>query len=156
MSLNVQIERAGEFTPELAAGIGLLQPFLSNNRDDSPISEDKLRSIIESPTMEQIVAVESSRIVGAASIKLVNTENDEPTGWLDDFVTHPDTRGKGVADMVADEWENWFRERNVNALYFTSNWQRVAAHKFYLRRGAKIISPPDTKSAVFLYPILQK
>ncbi len=150
---NLTIERVKQYTPEIAAGIGLLQPTLNKDRSERPIPEDELRRKIESPTTEQIIAIGNGRIIGAATLSLINAESEQPTGWLDDFVVHPDAQGKGVSDKIADEWEAWFGERNVKSLFFTSNWQRTAAHKFYLRRGAQIVSPSSVGSAIFLYPI---
>jgi GNAT superfamily N-acetyltransferase len=57
--------------------------------------------------------------------------------FLEDFVTNPEVRGRGIGDKVWQEMLTWCRENDVN-LSFTSKPSRELAHKFYKNHGAEI------------------
>jgi GNAT superfamily N-acetyltransferase len=140
MSAEIAVERLGVCTPEDAAGIGRLMPYLSESFSGEPIPEDLLREIIESKYHEQLVArtiEEQSRIVGAATLSIIIGTGAGKKGWLEDFVSDPESGIKGVGQAVWDEMENWCQEHGVD-LYFTSRPIREAAHHFYLKNGAAI------------------
>lgn len=149
------LERVSLYTPELAAQLGELMIDLSEKASGQPTPEEKLRLNIESPSVLQLVVFAGDQAVGSSVItKLGGTTDGPSNGWLNDVVLHPDSRGKGVADLMADEWEAWCREENIDRLLFTSAWYRQPAHRFYLRRGAFIINNhPEDKTAFFNYPI---
>lgn len=133
---DVQIERLLEYSAEDAAGIGRLMPFLSDKFSDQPIDEQLLRSIVESPNYEQLVARLEGRIVGAATLSIIKGAGAGNKGWLEDFVTDEEIRGQGVGDKVWAEMMTWCRENKIN-LGFTSRPSRTEAHTFYKKRGAK-------------------
>lgn len=150
----VTIERAEVYSHELAARLGDLLVNLSQKYDGGPVPEARLRSIIEAPSAEQILAISAGQVVGAATVSLRPSIAHEPRGWLEDFVVHPGWRGRefGTADKIADRWELWLAARGVKTLNFTSGYEKVAAHSFYARRGAKIIGRVGD-SAFFDYQI---
>ena len=130
------VERLSTYTPEDAAGIGRLLPFLSESFSGMPIPEHHLRSIVESPCHDQLVARQGdARIVGAATLSLIMGAGAGSKAYLEDFVTDPAT--KGVGSALWQEMGRWCIERNTE-LHFTSNQTRIAAHHFYLNRGAQI------------------
>ncbi len=134
---NLTIEYLTEYTEIDAVGIGRLMPFLSSRRDDSPIAEELLRAIIASPYHEQLVARLDGKIVGVATLNILMGPCAERVGYLEDFVTDPEIRGKGVGAQLWDEMIVWCKKNGV-ALQFTSKPSRLEAHRFYLSRGAEI------------------
>lgn len=136
-SSPLNVERLKEYTPEDAAGIGRLMPYLSQSFDGEPINEQLLRTIIESDNHEQLVARIDARIVGAATLSIIMGAGAGKKGWLEDFVTDPESSIKGTGQIIWDEMEKWCLEHDVN-LNFTSRPSRAAAHNFYLKNGAVV------------------
>lgn len=150
----VYIERAEVYNTDLAEGLGKLLTHLSSSFHGEPVPEDVLRPIIEGSDSEQILAYSEAGLVGSSVLSI--RRGNKPPGvklWLEDFVVDPDYRGEGVANLLADEWESWGREKGAREIGFTSSWGKVAAHRFYLRRGAVILNSPPDQTAVFRYPI---
>jgi GNAT superfamily N-acetyltransferase len=137
---KIRVERASEYSDEIAAGLGRLMPDLSPRLSDEPIPEERFRAIIESDDREQLIAYMDARIVGAATLNAITGLAGEKA-WLEDFVTSSDesVRGQGVGHIIWGELLEWCRERDIKNLSFTSNPSRKAAHEFYLRQGAKRI-----------------
>jgi hypothetical protein len=129
----ISVERLQTYSPEDAAGIGRLMPFLSNKLSGEPISEERLQSIIGSHYHDLLIARDDNvRIVGTATLSIVMAAGTGERAYLEDFVTDPDT--KGVDSALWEEMGNWCIERNVK-LNFTSNPDRLAAHHFYASRA---------------------
>lgn len=132
----IHVERLQTYTHEDATEIGLLMPYLSSSFPSSPISEELLRTIIESDYHDQLVAREDNRrIVGSATLSLILGAGAGGKAYLEDFVTNPET--KGVGSALWQEMGAWCVERDVE-LHFTSRSSRIAAQHFYLNRGAEI------------------
>lgn len=131
---EVQIERLSTFTPDDAKGIGRLMPFLSDRLSGDPIPESLLREIIASPYREQLVARLDSIIVGTATLNTLMGAGLNKQGNLQDFVTDPTVRGKGVGSRLWEEIMNWCLENNFD-LTFTSSKDREAAQVFYASRA---------------------
>lgn len=137
MSPNVEVERLSAYSDEDAAGLGRLKSFLSDRFTDVPVSRELLESIINSPDHEQLVARIDSRIIGAATLSIVMGMGAGKVAHLEDFVTDPAIQRQGVGDKVWAEIIIWCKERGVD-LEFTSNSNRVDAHKFYSKHDAHI------------------
>jgi GNAT superfamily N-acetyltransferase len=133
---DVHVERLQEYTPEDAAGIGRLMPFLSDKFSGEPIDQELLETIINSPYHDQIVARLEGRIVGAATLSLVIGAAAGRKGYLEDFIADPAIQQQGVGTKIWQELLTWCKEREVD-LSFTSHPSRKPAHDFY-RSRAKI------------------
>jgi hypothetical protein len=133
----MHVERLKAYTPEDAAGIGRLMPYLSKSFDGEPVNEQLLRTIIESDSHEQLVARIDARIIGAATLSIILGAGAGKKGWLEDFVTDPESGVKGTGQVIWDEMGKWCLEHDVN-LNFTSRTSREAAHNFYLKNGASV------------------
>lgn len=136
-SSEITIEHLTKYSDEDAAGIGRLMPFLSEKLNDSPIPKDLLTDIISSPYHEQLVARINGVIVGTATLNMLMGPAAGRVGYLEDFVTDPEARGKGVGSKLWDAMVEWCNEHQV-VLEFTSKPTRIDAHRFYLSRGAVI------------------
>jgi GNAT superfamily N-acetyltransferase len=136
MSEEIHVERLTSYTPDVAEGIGRLMPYLSERLTDTPMDEELLRAIIESPHHDQLVARLDSRIVGAATLSVIMGPAAGKQGYLNDFVTERGT--KGVGSLIWSEMEEWCKDQGIDLLNFTSKQDRLTAHLFYEYRGAKI------------------
>lgn len=122
-----------------AAQIGHLFTYLSERFDGSPVPEETLRDIIESPYHEQLVARrDDGSIVGTATLAILIGAGVGRKAWLDDFVVDATLQGGGVGGLLWNAMIEWCKNNNATILSFTSNPKRVAAHAFYLKRGAEI------------------
>ena len=135
--LNVEVQRLSEYAEADAVGIGRLMPFLSERLSGDPMNAERLKAIINSPYHEQLVARLNGRIVGAATMNLLMGPGMDKEGHLEDFVTDPEVRGRGIGDKVWQEMLARCRENGVN-LSFTSKPSRELAHRFYKNHGAEI------------------
>lgn len=139
MSHIVTVRAVDHYSPEIAAGIGLLMPDLSSARGPQPVSRQHLEAQVQSPLHDQLIAEQAGRIVGAAAISLVlGALEDNTKVQLEDFVVSSDesVRGMGVGFALWSSVVDWAQERGARKLSFTSHSSRVAAHAFYLRQGA--------------------
>lgn len=135
--LEVSIEKLSAYTLEDAAGIGRFMPFLSDKLTGDPIPEALLIAIIESPYHEQLIARLDGIIVGSATLNILMGPAAGRVGYLEDFVTDAEVRGKGIGTKLWDEMIAWCESQQI-ALEFTSNPSRVNAHAFYRSRGAVV------------------
>jgi GNAT superfamily N-acetyltransferase len=134
------VERLEAYDEQDARELGLLRPHLSASFTGEPVDEALLRDIIDSPYHEQLVARtrdEHTRIFGAATLSIVVGAMTGKKGYLEDFVTDPDTGIRGGGQALWNEMGAWCQERDID-LHFTSRSDRTAAHNFYEKNGAKI------------------
>ena len=132
----LSIERLDIYSPDDAAGIGRLMPFLNERLGSEPIAEHTLRQIIDSPWHDQLVARLDGVIVGAATMSIVMNAGAGPDGHLGDLVVDPAVRGQGIGDTLWRHIIMWCKQRNVD-LDFTSHPNRTDAQRFYLKHGAQ-------------------
>jgi GNAT superfamily N-acetyltransferase len=135
--LETSVERLTQYSEHDAEQLGRLMPFLSDSFTGEPVDAELLNTIITSPYHDQLVARLEGRIVGGATLSLVIGAAAGKKGYLEDFVTDPTVRGKGVGGKVWDEMLAWCREHEVS-LDFTSRPSREAAHRFYHSHGAVV------------------
>ena len=135
---NFVIEELTSYSSDDAARIGQLLPHLSDKFDDSPISQDLLSTIIDSPLHAQLVARAGGEIIGLATLSIIFGIGAGRNAWLDDFVVSPDARGSGVADTLGNAMIDWCATNQAKSLNFTSKPSREAAHRFYSKHGAEI------------------
>lgn len=132
------VEKLTRYSPKDAAELGQLMPSLSHSHDGSPIDEELLSDIINSPSHDIIVARLNGTIVGTATLNLLMGPTAERIAYLEDFVTDANVQERGIGSKIWDAILEWCEEKGTKRLEFTSNPSRQAAHKFYLDRGATI------------------
>ena len=133
---QVFVERADEYSADIAEAIGRLMPFLSKRSNGEPISEVTLRAIIESPDSEQFVARLEGRVVGSAVLNTITGDLGR-NAWLADFVTDSEVRGQGIGDKIWQDMIAWCQEKGLKVLDFTSGIERTDEHSFYIAHGAQ-------------------
>ncbi len=137
MTKTITIERLKKYSDADAAGIGKLGPSLSARFNEDPVNAKTLRTIIESPLHEQIVARdENGKIVGAATMNAVFAPFAGKIGYLEEIVVDANTQGAGIGGKLWDEIVAWAREMGLERIEFTSRKDRAATHAFYEKRGA--------------------
>jgi len=80
---------------------------------------------------------EANRIVGMGSLHVKPLFARGLSGEIEEFVVDARCRGMGVADMIDDALRAAAHEFGVREITLTSNPLRIAANRFYLRRGYK-------------------
>lgn len=136
---DISIETLTQYSDPDAADIGHLLAHLSNTFDGQPVGENTLRSIIESPYHDQLVARDKSgKIIGTLTISQTMGAGVVRKAWLEDFIVDPSLQGAGVGSKLWDALLDWCRDHDVHQLDFTSRPTKEAAQHFYLKRGAII------------------
>lgn len=134
------IEILTEYNEQDASDIGKLMPTLSQRFTSDPIPEAFLRTIIDSPYHDQLVARdETGRIIGTATLSVIMGAGVRVKVYLEDFVVDPKVRGSGVGGKLWDAMMAWGRDHGANKLNFTSSVStKQGAQSFYLNRGAVV------------------
>ncbi len=145
------IERLKTYSLEDAHGIGRLMPFLSPKFSSDPIPRQLLEDIINSPFHDQLVARLDAKIVGAATLSVTVGAGAGKKAFLEDFVTDPHVRGRGIGKQLWQEMLAWVQEKGAAELQFTSSAHRTDAHAFYRQNGAA-----EYDTTVFRVPIIQR
>lgn len=156
MNQPVSVKTVTAYSPEVAAGIGLLLPDLSPSPSPDPVSRERLEAQIHSPWHDQLIAEQAGRIVGAAAVSFVlGTIQDNTKVQLEDFVVSSDetVRGTGVGLALWNSVVDWTRRMHAQKIVFTSHPSREAARKFYLRQGAVV---RDTATFEYVIPKRQQ
>ena len=139
MNHDYTVETLSAYTERDAQAIGHLLTSLSDKFDGSPVNEQTLRDIIESPFHDQLIARdEHGTIVGMLTVSITIGAGVSRGAWLEDFVVDARTQGTGVGSKLWDALLAWCRSHEVHKLDFTSRPTKVAAQHFYLKRGAVI------------------
>lgn len=136
MSTDSQIQTAviGQGSADIAEQLNDLLVQLS---PESKVDQGRLEQIINSQTAGIIVAKDGEKIVGMATVNVIQ-KLAEAKAELEDFVVDTDQRGKGVAGVLWDRVIDWCRQKEVGVLEFTSRPSREAAQRFYSKVGAEI------------------
>ncbi len=134
---NVEVERLRKYSENDAIQLGSLMSYLSEKFTGEPVDKELLKTIIESPYHDQLVARMEGRIIGAATMSLMMGAGAGKKGHLEDFIIEPDMRRQGIGSKIWSEMMNWCREQEVD-LEFTSSSKRTAAHNFYIDHGAQV------------------
>ncbi len=136
MSTDSQIQTAviEQGSAEIAEQLNDLLIQLS---PESKVDQARLEQIVGSDTSGIIVAKEGEKIIGMATLNVIQ-KLAESKAELEDFVVDADQRGKGVASILWDSVIDWCRQHKVENLEFTSRPTREAAQKFYSKMGAEI------------------
>jgi hypothetical protein len=136
---EVTVEVLTEVSEQDATQLGLLLTSLSESYNGQPVPLERLETIIDSPDKDQFVARLHSRIVGAATLNIIDGLISRKA-WLEDFIVSPDPdlRGSGIGYAIWKELGSWCKSKELD-LSFTSRDSRNDAHDFYQRQGAVIL-----------------
>jgi GNAT superfamily N-acetyltransferase len=91
------------------------------------------------------VAYDGDRCVGVAGWRYVSTTFAVRKLYVDDLVTEPGGRSKGVGKALIADLERRARESGCSVLDLDSGVHRFDAHRFYHREGLTISAHHFTK-----------
>lgn len=99
------------------------------------LTRERLERIISSPYATLIVAEQEGRIVGSLTLQRYTTPVTDKF-WIEDVVTLPEVRGRGVGRALLREAIRMARQITPEAtIYLTSNPHRTAARELYRSEG---------------------
>lgn len=87
---------------------------------------------------EIAVAVQGEAVFGVTVFRSYRNTSNGVHFYVDDLVTDPAARSRGVGKVLLDWLAEEARERGAGRLRLDSGTQRVDAHRFYHREGMHI------------------
>ena len=109
-----------------------LRPHLTEDN----FVEQALRQIQQGYIITAIL--EDSLVVSAAGYRFMEALAWGKFIYIDDFVTHPDARGKGYGGQLLDFVRDLAIEHNLDGVHLDSGHTRFDAHRVYLNHGYRI------------------
>lgn len=96
----------------------------------------RLQRTAGDPDVRALVAEQDGRIVGMIGLMVFHSfVHDQLHGYITSLVVDEAVRGSGAGSTLLAAGEAWFKERGAEKATLTSHLRRVAAHRFYERRG---------------------
>lgn len=130
---GVRVQAETGISPALLGEVAVLVRHLSSSAE--PPDAAALSAIVESPGCQLLVARDAD---GAALGMLTLVVFRIPTGvraMIEDVVTSPDARGRGVGEALVREAIARAKEAGARTVDLTSRPSREAANRLYLRTG---------------------
>ncbi|MBQ8334628.1 MAG: GNAT family N-acetyltransferase [Tidjanibacter sp.] len=132
--MKFEIVRLTEATEDVARQLDALFCHLTS-APRPELTAERLQTIVAQSTTALFVAISEGRVVGSLTI----CHNLLPVGekwWIEDVVTHPAVRGKGVGRALVERAVAYADEAAPGVpIYLTSNPARTAARELYRSVG---------------------
>jgi len=94
----------------------------------------RLAGAISSDATAILVAEWEARLIGLCTTYLdLDSVRFGPRAWVEDLVTAPDQRSRGIGELLLGRAMDWARERGASHLELDSGDARLDAHRFYER-----------------------
>ncbi|HEY2981944.1 MAG TPA: GNAT family N-acetyltransferase [Anaerolineales bacterium] len=142
----MNISKVEQVDDELVAAFARLVPQLTAN--DPPPARDELVALLASDSATLLVARDGSgSIVGALSLTIYRV----PTGLrsiIEDVIVDEGARGQGIGEALVRRALEMARAAGASGVALTSNSQRAAANRLYLRMG---FARRDTNSYLYKF-----
>jgi ribosomal protein S18 acetylase RimI-like enzyme len=117
--------------------INLLLPQVRSDPSQHKGSLADLQNIVQNNWTSMIVAKDEKRIIGMATIHIVNNMGKR-IAHVDDVVISDAYRRQGLGTKIICELIDVAKSRGVSQLRLTSRSARIAANKLYQQTGFKI------------------
>lgn len=92
--------------------------------------------VAERPDHAVFVAVApDGAVLGVIHARVADLLELDPSVAIESLVVDEGARGRGIGGSLVAEAEQWASARGIGAVWVRSNVTRVAAHRFYERRG---------------------
>ncbi len=131
----MEIKRIDTYDPAVLDGLNALLPQLSDYAP--PLTEHRLKKIIEFDASHLFVATEKDTIVGSLTLTIYHV----PTGtkaWIEDVVVGVLQRGKGTGRLLMQHAIEYAKQLGADNLNLTSRASREAANRLYQRTGFQL------------------
>ena len=142
------IESVSIVTPEVLSATERLVPQLTNKR---PPTESELQALVQSECSSLLIArrdAAGSLVIGMACVSVYRV----PTGVraiIEDVVVETTARGQGIGEALTRRCLEIARQRGAATVTLTSNPNRAAANRLYLRMG---FERRETNSYIYRFP----
>ena len=136
----VEVRELKEASQRALDDINTLLPQLRTHTDDKSehsATLEELSQVTQSTNVVLVVAMDSERIVGMASLYIMQ-KFSKKVASVEDVVVSSDFRGQKLGERVMEKIIACARERGVKTLYLTSRPDRVAAQGLYKKLGFQI------------------
>jgi ribosomal protein S18 acetylase RimI-like enzyme len=127
---------------------GLLDLYAHLNPNDAPLPPrpqvvELWREIIDNPMLTYIFAEHAGKLVASCNLTIVPnlTRGARPFGVIENVITHPDFRRRGLAKRVLDEAIETAEQAGCYKVMLMSSTSRTEAHGLYEKVGFSM----DTK-----------
>lgn len=126
-----------EDLPVLLELVEMLFAIESDFEFDSEKVERGLRLfLLHRDAREIFVAENEAQILGMASVQLlISTAEGAPSGWIEDVILQPQSRGQGVGSQLLGAIENWCQARGATRLQLVYDGENSPALSFYQKFG---------------------
>jgi ribosomal protein S18 acetylase RimI-like enzyme len=131
---GVTVDEVTVATPEVVAALAVLVPELSSSAPT--LSAAAVEEIVNSPATVLLVARDGvgGTILGSLTLVVFSAPTG-PRAWIEDVVTTPAVRGRGVGAALVLDALNRARMAGSRTVDLTSRPSRQAANRLYVRLG---------------------
>jgi ribosomal protein S18 acetylase RimI-like enzyme len=133
----ITISRLEEASDAAVKDINLLLPQVRSDPSQHKGSLADLQNIVQNNWTSMIVAKDEKRIIGMATIHIINNMGKR-IAHVDDVVISDAYRRQGLGTKIICELIDVAKSRGVSQLRLTSRSARIAANKLYQQTGFKI------------------
>ena len=137
--MNLIFRKIDETNAEDIRQFNELMDELTSHAEDQELLCQKIRKTNESDNIFLMVAEDTETGVLCGSVLAIiqddYCEACRPFMLIENVVTHPDYRGKGVGREMFNHMEDWGKTWNVSYAILCSGLNREGAHKFYQAIG---------------------
>jgi GNAT superfamily N-acetyltransferase len=112
------------------------------------LTHDLLRQVLadDAPGPRFLAAFDGDACLGVAGWRVIASTSAVRKLYVDDLVTAPESRSRGVGAALLGELERRARDAGCTVLDLDSGVQRFDAHRFYLRERMSIVAHHLAKS----------
>jgi len=131
------IERLTIANEEMVKDIARLLPQLRSDVSEHSTSLSELEKIVQDKNVALVVAKDGDRIVGMASLYIIN-KFSKRSASIEDVVVDENYRGQKLGEKLTEALISVAREEGVGTIHLTSRPERVAANKLYQKLGFQL------------------
>jgi ribosomal protein S18 acetylase RimI-like enzyme len=102
---------------------------------------DWLKKIIKENPLSAIHVWEGEHIIGQLELNVRKDESQQEFGYVNLFYLIPEKRGTGIADILNDYVEQYYRRMGISKMHLSVSTENSRAIGFYLKHGWKDIGP---------------
>ena len=133
----ITVERLTNAKEGMVKDIELLLSQLRTDVSEHATSLSELEKIVQDKNVAFVVAKDGERIVGMASLYIIN-KCSKRSASIEDVVVDENYRGQKLGEKLTQALISVAREEGVGTIHLTSRPERVAANKLYQKLGFQL------------------